>query len=126
MKKLILRSLIMAVVLGPLSGFATYMITLSNITEYKPPISETEMRRMDKLSVEKLEAVMAAREIKLTRTQWLADSAGSAYFWHDVAVRSIAPFAAIFVGCLCIGALELRPVRGKQPMDATQQVGGSA
>jgi len=63
---------------------------------------------MDNLTVKQVQALTAARTVRITRTQWLAESLGSAYFWHDVAMRSIAPFAAIFLGCVCIGGLERR------------------
>jgi hypothetical protein len=118
MKSLVLRSLIIAAVLAPLAGFATYIFLLRNITEYIPPISETELQQMDKLPVEQVKPILAARTVKISRMQWLADSVGSAYLWHAVAVRSIAPFIAIFAGCVCIGVLERRRARSDRPTDA--------
>ena len=84
------------------------MIGLSHITEYKPPFSQPELRQMDNLPLEKVHALMAARAVRITRTQWLDESVGSVYFWRDVATHSLAPFVAIFLGCVCIGALERR------------------
>jgi hypothetical protein len=108
MKRLLLRSFAVALLLAPCSGFATYMVGLRRITEYKPPLSGAELRSMDNLTLKQFEAVTTKRTVSITRTQWLAQSIGSAYFWHDVASRSIVPFAAVFVGCVCIGALERR------------------
>lgn len=120
MKRLLLRSLAVALVLAPCSGVTTYMVGLNYITEYRPPFSEQELRQMDNLTVKQVQALTAGRTVRITRMQWVAESLGSAYFWHDVAMRSIAPFAAIFLGCVCIGALERRTLKlSASPSSAT-------
>ena len=63
---------------------------------------------MRELPIAKAEAVLAGRRRMLTRKQWIVESVGYSYFWKDVAKSSIVPFFGVFIGCMVIGALQLR------------------
>jgi hypothetical protein len=86
MRSLVLRSLLVALLIGPLITF----------------VSVVTSTRTD------LEAFMKSREVKFTRYQWLRESIGYAYFWKEIARSSLGPCIGIFLGCLVVGKLERR------------------
>lgn len=108
MKKLLVRSLVVALLMGSLAGFADYVASVHGVSKYDPPISEEEGRQLRDLPIAKAEAALAARRRTLTRRQWVMESVGYSYFWRGVAKDSIAPAIGIFVGCLVVGGLQLR------------------
>jgi hypothetical protein len=77
-------------------------------TKYDPPISEEEGRQLRDLPIAKAEAELAGRRRTLTRGQWVLDSIGYSYFWRGVAEDSIVPIFGVFIGCVVLGALQLR------------------
>jgi len=115
MKLLLLRAAIIAIILGPLTAFGATVISLDRLTRYEPPIGPDEIQQMKKLPVEKAEALLAAREIKFTRMQWLAEVIGTSYFWKDQAQKGLVPSISIFVACIWMGVLTGRAPRGAVP-----------
>src|SRR5260370_25082450 len=108
MRKLLARSLVIAVLIGSLVGFVDYVVSIHGATKYDPPISEEEGRQLRDLPIAKAEAVFAARRRTLTRGQWVLDSIGYSYFWRGVAQDSVVPAFGVFIGCVVLGALQLR------------------
>jgi hypothetical protein len=111
MKRLFLRSLIIAIILGPLSAFVISAASFRHATKYDPPISEDEMKRMDNMTVKEFKTALRAREVKLTYAQWLAESIGTSYFWKSLGTGSLVPTTGLFLACICTGILERRKAR---------------
>lgn len=111
MKSLLLRSLLAAALIGPLVAFASTVASVRPGVRYAPGISQYELKSYDSRSVTDLEAFLQSREVKLTRSQWLRESIGSAQFWEGNAWKSVEPIIGIFLGCIIVGGLERRHVR---------------
>ena len=111
MKRLLLRSLIIAIILGPLLAFVISAASFRHATKYDPPISEEEMKQMDNMPVKEFKTALRAREVKLTYAQWLAESIGTPYFWNSLGRGSLVPTTGIFLACTCMGILERRNAR---------------
>jgi hypothetical protein len=106
MRALFLRSLIAAVLIGPAIGFAGEFASMHNVTKYDPPLSEAEFHRMGNVAMNEVEATLRAREIKLTRWEWLKDSIRYSDFWKHVAATGIVPGSGVFLGCIWVGWME--------------------
>lgn len=103
MKALLLRSLLVAVLVGPAIGFVSKVTLIQGGVKYEPPVSEAEFHQMQNMTVSEMEAAMANRRIKMTRWDWLRDSVPYLYFWKQVAHESIVPTCGVFLACLLIG-----------------------
>jgi hypothetical protein len=108
MRRLLLRSLLIAVLVGPAVTFVLTVASMRRAVKYEPGISEDEIKSYHNLPVSELQALLKSREVKLTRYQWLRESIGYAYFWEGIALTSIRPCIGIFIGCVIIGTLERR------------------
>jgi hypothetical protein len=108
MKKVVQKSLAAALLIGFIVGFVNYVGSVHAAVKYDPPFSEDEYRRIRELPIEKAEAALRAREVKLSRTQWVVQSMGYSWFWWAVTKNSLIPILGVFVACLCVGTL-LRP-----------------
>jgi hypothetical protein len=108
MRSLLVRSLLVALLVGPLVTFVSTVASTRTTVKYVPGISEDEFRSYDNRSVSELEAFMKSREVKFGRYQWLRESIGYAYFWEQIAWDSIGPCIGIFLGCVVVGTLERR------------------
>jgi len=108
MRSLLLRSLLVALLVGPLVTFVSAVASVRTTVRYEPGPSEAEVKSYDNRTVSELEAFLKSREVKLTRYQWLRESIGEAYFWKRMARSSLGPCIGIFLGCIVIGKLERR------------------
>src|ERR1700761_3887949 len=99
MRSLLLRSLLVAVLIGPVVTLVSTVASTQVSVKYEPGISEDEFRSYDNRTVSDLKAFMKSREVKFTRSQWLRESIGYSYFWEEIARRSVGPCIGIFIGC---------------------------
>ncbi|HTU33947.1 MAG TPA: hypothetical protein VMF66_09105 [Candidatus Acidoferrum sp.] len=111
MKRIILRALVIGIVLSPVTEFVGSAFAMRGGIQYSPAITEAEMRQMDHLSFERVQALLAARTVKLTRTQALRQEIVLPFFWKRLAEGSMWLFAAVFTGCICMGVLQDRSRR---------------
>jgi len=107
MRKLLGRSIVVALLVGVLVGFGDYVLSIHGGSKFDPPISAEEGRQLRDMPIAKAEAILAARRTTLTRRQWVLESIGYSYFWRGVAKDSVAPALGIFVACLIVGGLQL-------------------
>jgi hypothetical protein len=103
-----MRSLLIALLIGSLVGFADFVASVHGASKYDPPISAEESRQLRGMPIEKAEAVLATRRKILSRGEWVAGSLRYSYFWKGVAKDSVFPVIGIFVSCLLIGRWQLR------------------
>jgi hypothetical protein len=108
MRSLLLRSLLVAVLIGPPLTFVSTVASVRPGVKYEPGISEDEIKSYDNRPVSELQALLKSREVKLTRYQRLRESIGYAYFWKGLALTSIRSCIGIFIGCVILGILERR------------------
>lgn len=108
MKTLLLRSLLVALLIGPLVTFVSTVASVRTTVKYEPALSEAEMKSYNNRTVSDLKALMKSREVKFTRYQWLRESIGYVYFWKEIARRSLEPSIGIFLGCIVVGCWERR------------------
>ena len=111
MKALLLRSLFVAVLVGPAICLVSTVASLQGGTKYDPPVSEAEFHQMGNMTVNDMEAALAKRRIKMTRWDWLRDSVPYSYFWKQVAHDSIVPSLGVFLACTWVGWIEQRHVQ---------------
>jgi hypothetical protein len=107
-KTLVLRSLLIALIFGPLAAFATTVQWVRGPIKYDPPISESEWRQLTELPATKMALAVQAREVHLTRSQWLASSVGHSFFWFLLAKNSVIPVLGVFSGSVCLGYWQRR------------------
>ena len=69
MKALLLRSLLVAVLVGPAINVVSTVALFRRGTKYDPPISEAEFHQMGNMTVNEMEAAFAKRRVKMTRDQ---------------------------------------------------------
>lgn len=110
MKALLLRSLLIAVLVGPAIGFISKVASIRGGIKYDPPFSEAERYHMQNMTVNEMESALAKRRIKMTRWDWLRESVPYSYFWEEVAGDAIVPVCGVFLACSWIGWLEKRRV----------------
>ena len=117
MKRLLLSSLIAALLVGSSIGFVSHALSFRGGAKYDPPIPEDEWEKMRELPIAKAEEILRARRKPLTRVEWIEDSVGHPYFWKGVARHSVAPIIGVFIACVVVGRLSdyerMRPERGK-------------
>lgn len=108
MKSLLLRSLLAAILIGPLVTFISTVASTRTTVEYVPGVSQDEFKAYDSRTVSDLEAFLKSRQVKLTRSQWLRESIGYSYFWREIAWQSLGPSIGVFLACILVGGLERR------------------
>ena len=108
MRSLLLKSLLVAVLIGPVSTFVSTVASTRANVKYEPGISEDEFRSYDNRTVSDLQAFLKSREVKLTRYQSLRESMGYAYFWKGIARSSLRCGIAVFLGCIIVGTWDRR------------------
>lgn len=111
MKALLLRSLLVAVLVGPATTLVSTFTLFHRATKYDPPISEAEFRQMGNMTVNEMDAALAKRRIKMTRWDWLRDSVQYSYFWKQVARDAIVPSSGVLLACTWVGWMERRHVQ---------------
>jgi hypothetical protein len=108
MRRLLLRSLLVALLIGPVVAFVSAVASVRTPVEYEPGVSQAEIKSYDSRTVSELEAFLKSRQVKLTRYQWLRESIGYSYFWKGIARSSVGPFVGIFLGSIVVGTWERR------------------
>lgn len=111
MKALLLRSLLVAVLVGPAINFVSTFTLFHRATKYYPPISEAEFHQMGNMTVYEMDAALAKRAIKMTRWDWLKDSVQHSYFWKQVARNAMVPSCGVFLACTWVGWIDRRHVQ---------------
>jgi hypothetical protein len=109
-KALLLRSLLVAILIGPAICLISKVASLHAGTKYDPPLSEAEFHQMRNMTVNEIEAALARRRIKMTQWDWLRESFPYSYFWKEVARDAIVPTFGVFLACAWVGSLEKRRV----------------
>jgi hypothetical protein len=115
MKALLLRSLLIAVLIGPAIDLVRTVVSFRGGTKYDPPLSEAEFHQMGNMTVNEMEASLAKRRIKMTRWEWLRDSVPYSYFWKQVAHDAIVPSCGVFFACAWVGWMERRRFQRLKP-----------
>jgi hypothetical protein len=108
LRTLLLRSLLVALLIGPLVTLVSTVASVRTTVKYEPGLSEAEIKSYDNRTVSELDAFLKSRQVKFTRYQWLRESIGDAYFWKGIARSSLGPCIGIFLGCIVVGSLERR------------------
>lgn len=111
MRSLLLTSLLVALLVGPVVTLVSTVASVRTKVKYEPGISEAEFKSYDHRPVSELDAFLKSREVKFTRYQWLRESIGTAYFWEGIGLSSLGPSIGIFLGCIAVGKLERRKER---------------
>lgn len=119
MRSLLLRSLLVAVLIGPPLTFVSTIASVRPGVKYEPGISQDEFRSYDNRTVSDLQAFLKSREVKFTRYHWLRESVGYAFFWKGIALSSVRSCIGIFLGCVIMGILERRRAIPLRVNDAT-------
>jgi len=110
-KALLLRSLLVAVLVGPAINLVSTFTLFHGATKYDPPVSEAEFHQMGNMTVNEMEAKLATRRIRMTRWDWLRDSVQYSYFWKQVASDAMVPTCSVFLACVWVGWMERRHVQ---------------
>ena len=105
---LFLKSLLVALLIGPLVALVSTVTSVHATVEYEPGVSQVELKSYDSRTVSELEAFLKSRQLKLTRYQWLRESIGYSYFWKGIALSSVGPFVGIFLGSVVVGMWDRR------------------
>jgi hypothetical protein len=108
LKRVFLISLLLALIVGPLTALTETILWMHGAHKYNPPITEAEWQKLLQLPAAKLGFALAGREVRLTRMQWLRESVGYSYFWKGLVKSSLVPTVGVFCACICIGHLENR------------------
>lgn len=74
MKTLLLRSLLAAVLIGPLVAFVSTVASVRTTVKFEPGLSQDELGSYDNRTVADLDAFFKSRAVKFTRSQWLRES----------------------------------------------------
>ncbi len=115
MKALLVRSLLVAILVGPAIDVVRIIVLFRRATKYDPPISEAEFRQMGNMTVNEMDAVFAKRRIKMSRWDWLRESVRYSYFWKEVARDAIVPTIGVFLACIWVGWMEKRRAPAAPP-----------
>jgi len=110
MKNLLVRSLLAALLIGPLVTFVIGVGRMRLIREYQPGISESEMKAYENRTVAEFEAYLQSRQVQLTHYQSLRELMRHPFYWQGLARASTAPCIAVFLGCVIVGKSERRYV----------------
>lgn len=108
MNKLFLRSMLIALLVGPTVEFISTVALVGISVRYDPPITQAEFKEYQEHTVAQLDAFMKSREVKLTRSQYIFSSIQESYFWKNLAKHSIVPCLGIFLACILVATLERR------------------
>jgi len=108
MRELLCRSLIAALLLGPVLTVAVHIASIPKISEYQPGLTEAETKAYDDRTVLDFEKFLESRRLRLTRYQSLREEMRYPSFWKGIAWGSIEPFIAVFLGCIIVGGAERR------------------
>jgi hypothetical protein len=111
MKTVLLRSLFVALLIGPLTTFVDVVTRTHHTHRYEPPVSEAELQQLSEGSVAHFRAELEKRQVPFTCRQWLEESVGQHYFWNSLAKSSLVPTVGVFLACVCVGGLERRELR---------------
>jgi hypothetical protein len=111
MRRLLLRSLLVALLIGPVVAFVSAVASVRTPVEYEPGVSQAEIKSYDSRTVSELEAFLKSRQVKLTRYQWLRESIGYSYFWKGIARSSVGPSSEYFSGASLSGRGSVDTVR---------------
>jgi hypothetical protein len=114
-KVLLLRSLLVAVLVGPAINLVSTFTLFHRAIKYDPPVSEAEIHQMGNLTVNQMEAALSKRRIKVSRWDWFKDSVQYSYFWKQVARDAIVPSSGVFLACTWVGWMERRHVQRLKP-----------
>jgi len=76
MKKLLLRLVLAAVLIGPAVTFVWTVASTRVTVKYEPGVSEEEFKAYKTRSVSELDAFLKSRQVKFSRSQWLRESMG--------------------------------------------------
>lgn len=106
MKTLILRSLIIAILIGPALTLLNSVLWTHVHSKYDPPISQSEIQQWKKLTAGEMELKFIQREVPFSKVQWLSESIHYSYFWRDLAKTSCIPTAGVFFACFWAGRME--------------------
>src|SRR5579872_4694841 len=106
MRSLLLKSFLVAVLIGPPIAFLLTVVSGGTTMKYEPAISADELRSYDNRPVSDLKAFLKSREVKLTGYRSLRESIAYAYFWKEIARSTLRSCIEIFVGCVILGTLE--------------------
>jgi len=105
MNRLLVTSLIAALLIGPCIGFANYVKSFRGGGKYDPPIPADEWQKIRELPIDQAEQILRERRKPLTRGEWIQDSIGHSYFWKGIAGQSAIPVLGVFVACVFVGRL---------------------
>jgi hypothetical protein len=108
MKGLLLRSLLAALLIGPVATSIVGIASMRPITEYEPGISEAEMKAYDNRTVAELEAFLQSGRMRLTRYQAIRESMRFPGFWTGLVWQSVQSFVGLFLVCVVVGGIERR------------------
>ena len=104
MRRLLLKSFLVAVLIGPLTTFVFTVAYARSVLEYQPGISEEEFKSYDNRTVSDFQAFLKSRQVKISAFEALRKSMGQTYFWKRMAQGSIPSSLAAFLGCIIVGA----------------------
>ena len=107
MKKMLFKSLVLALLFGPTISFFNALMWTRVTHRYQPPVSGEELRNW-KGSVAELQAELSKREVPYTRTDFLRDNVGQRFFWIYLAKSSLVPVIGVFFACVCFGFSQRR------------------
>jgi hypothetical protein len=100
------KTILIAILTGPLVAFLNTVI-LSHVNHrYEPPLTQDEMKQWEKLPVTEMKMKLLQREVPFSKLEWLSVSVRYGYFWKQLGVASIIPTMGIFLACLCFGRWE--------------------
>jgi hypothetical protein len=103
MKRLLISSLIAALLIGPSIGFASHVLSFRGGAKYDPPIPADEWQKIRELPISQAHEILQARQKPLTRLDWIQDSVLHSYFWRGVARQSMVPVLGVFIACVFVG-----------------------
>ena len=104
MRRLLVKSFLVAALIGPLTTFAFTVAYARSVLEYQPGISEEEFKSYDNRTVSEFQAFLKSRQVKISAFRSLRKAMGQGYFWKRMAQGSIPSSLAIFLGCMVVGA----------------------
>jgi len=108
MRQLLLRATIIALLAGPTIALVNSVLWMRPAVRYEPPLTEAEYNRLSDLSVAKMNAILDAREVRMTRTEALVESISASHFWRNLAKNSLVPSLGVFIACIWLGSFERR------------------
>jgi hypothetical protein len=102
-----LISLLLALIVGPLTALTETILWMHGAHKYNPPITEAEWQKLLQLPAAKLGFALVGREVRFTRMQWLRESVGYSYFWKGLAKSSLVPTVGVFLRAFPLVVLKI-------------------